>query len=251
ALEAARRLSQLTDATGNPVFGMGITSGSVPVSGSALLSMFMSFGGGIVDGAGAVRVDTSENLAALTYLRTLYEENLNPPAALLKDLRNLFAIGRLGMYFDQFWGIGGAFGINSAIRLQTAVRGPLGTATAGAASTLEAHLLMVSADSPHKELAGEFIRFATARDQLATYFVATPFLPPYASAAEDSVFLNDALAGSVSDAQDSIRAVPAHPEMENVYLSLAEAAQRVTVGGEEPSAVLTDLAAAVESLLAR
>ncbi len=104
ALDYARKIAKLKDKDGNNVYGLGITTGNVPVSGACLLSVLFSFGGDIWDGSGNVMAETAPNREALEFLSVLYKENLNPEGAKLKDLRNLFAIGRLGMYLDQLWG---------------------------------------------------------------------------------------------------------------------------------------------------
>jgi len=248
-LVAAQALSRLTDADGNQVYGVGLSAGSVPVSGSAILSTLMSFGGGLTNAQGAVAIDTPQNLAALEYYRNLHAQNLNPQAALLRELRNLFAIGRLGIYFDQFWGIGGAFAINPEVRGVTRVSPPIGTSTTPAGSPLEAHLMMVSATSENQAVAGKFIEFATSRAQLAQYFQSTPFLPAYQNAAQDPAFQNDALASRLTTAADAIGPVPVNPRMDDVLLKLTEAVQKVTLGGEQPAAVLRTLDAEIKALL--
>jgi multiple sugar transport system substrate-binding protein len=72
ALEYARKISKLKDKDGNNVYGLGITTGNVPVSGACLLSVLFSFGGGIWDAAGSVKVDTDPNREALEFLSVLY-----------------------------------------------------------------------------------------------------------------------------------------------------------------------------------
>ena len=233
ALEAAEALSQLTDADGNSVFGLGVATSSVPVSGSSVLSFLMSFGGGVWDDAGEIMIDSEENIEALSYLQDLHEARLNPEGAFLKDLRNLFAIGRLGMYFDQLWGMSGVLAINDAALDYAAVRTPIGTDVTSGQSTLEAHLLMIPEDAAEPELAAQFIEFATSREKIRAYLDVNPFLVARDSLSDVPEQQTELLAPLETAAQ-SIASVPKHPRMTDVLLELAALAQRVTVGGETP-----------------
>jgi multiple sugar transport system substrate-binding protein len=233
AMEAAEALSELTDSDGNSVFGLGVATSSVPVSGSSVLSFLMSFGGGVWDDAGNIVIDSEENIEALSYLQNLHEERLNPEGAYLKDLRNLFAIGRLGMYFDQLWGMSGVLAINDTALDYTAVRTPIGTDDTPGQSTLEAHLMMIPEDAAEPELAAQFIEFATSREKIREYLDVNPFLVARDSLSDVPEQQTELLAPLETAAQ-SIASVPKHPRMTDVLLELAALAQRVTVGGETP-----------------
>ncbi len=233
AMEAAEALSELTDSDGNSVFGLGVATSSVPVSGSSVLSFLMSFGGGVWDEAGNIMIDSEENIEALSYLQNLHEARLNPEGAFLKDLRNLFAIGRLGMYFDQLWGMSGVLAINDSAADYTAVRTPIGTDDTPGKSTLEAHLMMIPEDASEPELAAEFIEFATSREKIREYLDVNPFLVARDSLSDVPEQQTELLVPLETAAQ-SIASVPKHPRMTDVLLELAALAQRVTVGGESP-----------------
>ncbi|MDA3947827.1 MAG: sugar ABC transporter substrate-binding protein [Spirochaeta sp.] len=233
ALQVASRLAELQDPDGNRVYGLGIATSSVPVSGASVFSFLMSFGGGVWDEDGNIIIDSEENLRALAYLQEIHQANLNTEGAYLKDLRNLFAIGRLGMYFDQLWGMSGVMAINENAMDYTAVRPPLGTASSPAQSTLEAHLMMIPADAAEPELAAQFIEFATARDKIREYLDVNPFLVARASLSDVPEQQTELLA-PLASAAESIAAVPKHPRMTDVFLELTSLAQRVTVGGESP-----------------
>ncbi len=234
ALEAARALGDLTDADGNSVFGLGVATSSVPVSGASVMSLLMSFGGGVWDSDGNVIIESEENLQALAYLETLHAERLNPEGAYLKDLRNLFAIGRIGMFFDQLWGMSGVLAINDSALEYTAVQPPIGTSDTPAQSTLEAHMLMIPQDAAEPELAAQFIEFATSREQIRTYLDVNPFLVARDSLSDIPEQQTELLA-PLGNAAETIAQVPKHPRMTNVFIELAELAQRVTVGGESPA----------------
>jgi len=250
AMMFAEKLSQLKDADGNQVYGLGQTTGAVPVSGGAVLSMFFSHGGGIMDASGKVNVINDGNRAALQTLKTMYEKRYNPEGAKLKDLRNLFAIGRLGMYFDQLWGMTGAYAINPDLKSSVGVTNPLSGNGAKPGSTLEAHLLLVSEDSPNKEAAAKFIKFATSPEQMSKYYSITPFLLPMKNqVAKAPKYSSDPGIVPVLNYPETIRSVVKNGEMENVFLALTTAAQAVTVGGITIDTALEALNTEVKNLL--
>lgn len=250
AMEYSAKLSALKDADGNAVYGLGQSTASVPVSGSAVLSMFFSYGGSILDGTGNVNAVNAGNKTALEALKVMHEADYNPEGAKLKDLRNLFAIGRLGMYFDTLWGIGGAYAINPDIAPSVGVTTPLGGNNSPAGSTLEAHMILVSEDSKNKEAAAKFIKFATSPEQMAKYVEIAPFLFPKWDQvdANPSYSTNPGIA-PVLDYPETIHSIPKHPEMENVFLALTTAAQSVTVGGMTSDEALANLDRELKTLL--
>ncbi|MBN2625023.1 MAG: sugar ABC transporter substrate-binding protein [Spirochaetales bacterium] len=250
ALQFAEKISALTDRDGNGVYALGQTTGAVPVSGGAVLSMFFSYGGGIRDAQGKVSGISEGNRAALNSLKEMYEKGYNPEGAKLKDLRNLMAIGRLGMYFDQLWGIGGAYAINPDMKGKVGVALPLSGNGAPAGSTLEAHMLLISEDSGYKKEAAEFIRFATSTEQMGKYSELAPFLFPRTSQVEGTpVYRSREGIAPVLDYPKTIHPVEKHPEMENVFLALTTAAQMVTVGGASADEAMAALDKELKDLL--
>ena len=250
AMKFAEKLSALKDKDGNAVYGLGQSTASVPVSGSAVLSMFFSYGGGFRDAKGNIDVINKGNKAALEALQTMHKANYNPEGAKLKDLRNLFAIGRLGMYFDTLWGIGGAYAINPDIQGSVGVTIPLSGAGSPAGSSLEAHMLLVSEDSPHKEEAVKFIKFATSPEQMGKYVEIAPFLFPKADQvdANPGYKSNPGIAPVLGYAE-TVRSIEKNPEMENVFLAMTTAAQSVTVGGMTADEALANLDKELKALL--
>jgi len=229
AFEYARKISKLKDKDGNNVYGLGITTGNVPVSGACLLSVLFSFGGGIWDASGAIRADTDPNREALEFLSTLNKEKLNPEGAKLKDHRNLFAINRLGMYLDQLWGLNGVKAINPAVIPSVGASGPLGSARSMGKSTLEAHILMLGKGSKVSKEAGRLVDFLTSKEMLREYLSVNPFLAARTSAAA-SLTEAEPLLAPLKDVASSIVSVMKHPNLEAAYLELTNAAQAVTVG---------------------
>ncbi len=247
AAAMATKIATLKDKDGNQIYGLGLTTGSVPVSGSYLLSMLYSFGGSLWDASGKIQAVTPQMTAMLGYLKSAYEKKLNPEVAKLKDLRNLYGIGRLGMYFDQLWGISGAYAVNTKAKDWTAVAMPMGGNGAKAASTLEAHLLMVGADSKVKGEVAKLIEFITSAEQLNVYQNINPFLVTRKTVNARAELI-DPFVKPLDEAAATIRPIPNFPRIDDQLLALATAAQTVTVGKAEPAAAAAELDKTLKTL---
>lgn len=244
-----QKLSKLKDKDGNPVFGVGETTGSVPVSGSSILRIMLSFGGDIWDNQGQVNVNTKENIEAFKYLKTLYDNKHNPESAKLKDLRNLMAIGRLGMYFDQVWGISGAYAINADIKSKVAVAPPPASSASEAASTMGAHLLSIMNGSKNKDVAAKFVEFITSKDTMINYYKSMLFISPRKSVASLPELNDDFIKPAVSSVSKIKSLKKQHPNMENAYLEITSAAQAVTIGKKSPEEAVKNLDAKLKEVL--
>jgi multiple sugar transport system substrate-binding protein len=249
ALSYAEKLSMLKDADGNSVYGLGISTASVPVSGSSLLSMFASFGGGVWDATGKPAFNRQANQAALSFLRILHDKQYNPDGARLKDLRNLFAIGRLAMYFDTLWGLNGVTAINPKAKDFAAAYLPMGEGGNAAKSTLDAHLLMVGATTKRSTEAAKFVQFATSTANLTEYFAISPFLPGRLSVSASDSFAKQPLLAGLKGMDAMIVSVPKHPKIESVLLELAAAAQLATGTRDNVSAIAATADAKIKEIL--
>lgn len=240
AAAMAAKIAGLKDKDGNQVYGLGLTTASVPVSGYYLLSMLYSFGGSLWDASGKPAPASAQTLAMLDFLEMAYQKKLNPEVAKLKDLRNLFGIGRLGMYFDQLWGISGAYAVNPKIKDVTVVAMPLAGASGKASSTLEAHALMVGVDSTVKPEVARLVEFITSAEQLNIYQNINPFLVARQSVNGRSELI-DPFVKPLAQAAMTIRPIPPHARLEDMVLALATAAQAVTVGKVDSKVAAAEL----------
>lgn len=248
-LYCAEKLASLKDKDGNPIYGIGETTASVPVSGASLYRVLISYGGGFWDEKGNLNVNNKGNLEAFKYLKTLQEKHYNPEAAKLKDLRNLMAIGRLGMYFDQTWGTGGIFGINPEVKSQIGIAPLPSVGIAKAFSNMNAHVLCIMKDSKYQKEAAKFVKFITSKETMVNLYKSTSFFAPRVSI--DSLpELNDSFLKAAKPSIASIKPMPKqHANMENAYLELTKAAQQVTVGSENPEDVVKVLDAKLKEVL--
>ncbi len=247
-LAAAEKIAPLTTADGNKIYAFGQTTASVPVSGSSLTAMIMNFGGHVVSDDGALALDEGFT-QAIEMLKLLNDKGYNPQNAKLKDLRNLFALGQLAMYYDQSWGFNGIKSINPDAASFTASAKPLKGGSGSGQSLLQSHCMIFTNNDPAKKDATEkFMQYLVSTDNLGDYLATiTPAYP--ACKSMESVTLNPVLAGAAGSGEN-VMAMPLLPRLSDLNLELCTLAQAVTVSGTDVPSAIAEFQAAAESILA-
>ncbi|NCC66146.1 MAG: sugar ABC transporter substrate-binding protein, partial [Spirochaetia bacterium] len=198
-LSYAQKLSQLRDANGNKVYAFGQTTASVPVSGASLTAMIFNFGGQVLDANGNLAVDNQGFKDAIAMLQLLDQRGYNPQNAKLKDLRNLFALGQLAMYYDQSWGFNGIKSINADALNFTASAEPLVGGNGSGQSLLQAHcFILVDNGKARADATSKFVEYVISEEVLSGYLKdLTPAYPAKKSMASmESVVNNGILKGA-------------------------------------------------------
>ncbi len=252
-LEFARALSKLKTEQGEQVYGMGEATEKLPINGMIALKNIYGFNGSIFDKDGNVNVNTPEVIEALQYYETLVDEGLSPQGAKLKDLRNLFSIGRLGMYADGYYG--------KAVFRNLSGKGEAYDSVWGAAmipknksgesvSIGEAHGLVISKDSKNKEVAADFIRFLTDEAMISLYHQKVGAMTSRKSISKLPEFNSTDLDKVLSEQMNHVNPLPKNnPGLEQAYLEIAEAVQKVTVANESPEKAAAELDAKLKQIL--
>ena len=234
-LEFAEKLSQLTTESGEQVYGYGEATDKLPINGMIALRNIYSFNGSIFDEEGNVNVNTPEVVETLDFYKTLVEKGLSLQGAKLKDLRNLFSIGRLGMYADGYYG--------KAVFRNLSGKGEAFDDVWGAAlipanktnesvSIGEAHGLVISKDSEHKEIAADFIKFLTSEEAISLYHQKSDVLTARQSIANTPEFNTSEFDKVLFEQMNHIKPLPSNnPGLEQAYLEIADAIQKVTLAG--------------------
>lgn len=249
-LKDAEKLSKLKDSNGNPIYAFGQTTASVPVSGSAINGMIFNFGGTLLDDKGNLSIDNPGFKAAITMLKTLDQKKYNPQNAKLKDLRNLFALGQLAMYYDQSWGFNGIQAINPDAKNFTASAKPLAGGSGKGDSILQAHCLMyLDNGAAKKEACSKLTQYLISTDVLKDYMSEiTPAYPVKKSM--ESMVLNPILAGA-SGSLENVEPQIFVPQISDLNLELCSLAQAVTVSGKDVDAAIADFKKSAESILGK
>ncbi len=230
-LEAAEKLSQLTDANGNKVYAFGQTTASVVVSGNALISMVYNFGGDVFTDDGRLNVDNEGFRQAFEMLALLDQKGYNPQNARLKDLRNLFALGQLAMYYDQSWGFNGVVSINPAAATFTASAAPLAGGNGTGEAVLTSHcFILVDNGEARNQATNAFVQYVISEEVLNDYLEnITPAYPAKNSMSDMEAVANSGVLKGASGSITNVKKVPFVSAMSDVSLDLCTLAQAVTV----------------------
>lgn len=239
-LAMGEKLSKLTDPQGNKVYAFGQTTASVPVSGSSLNAMIANFGGSVLDDQGRLSIDNEGFRQAFLMLKELNRRGFNPQNAKLKDLRNLFALGQLAMYYDQSWGFNGVKSINPKAPDFTASAAPLKGGAGKGQSILEAHaFILVDNGGARREALSKFVQYVISGKTLEEYLAKlTPAYPAKKSMASIESVVNNPVLRGAAKAAGNVRRQTFIPKLTVLNLELASLAQAVTVGGEDVDAAI-------------
>lgn len=234
-LVAAEKLSMLKDANGNKVYAFGQTTASVAVSGSSLNGMIFNFGGTVLDDEGNLSVDNDGFKQAFEMVKLLDDKGYNPQNAKLKDLRNLFALGQLAMYYDQSWGFNGIQSINPDAKNFAASAAPLIGGNGMGQSILQAHcFILIDNGGARKDATAKFVEFLITEEKLGDFMAnVTPAYPAKTAMANmDGVLQSSVLKGAAS-AASNVKQQTFIPQLTDLNLELCTLAQAVTVSDED------------------
>lgn len=250
-LEMAEKLSKLTTEDGNKVYAFGQTTASVPISGSSLTSMVYNFGGRVLNEEGKLDVDTKEFKDAMEMLKLLDEKGYNPQNAKLKDLRNLFALGQLAMYYDQSWGFNGVSSINPDAKNFTASAAPLAGGNGTGESVIEAHtLVLMDNGEKQKEAVRLLVEYLVTPEVLNDYLAdITPAYPARQSMKDIEAVVNSSVLKGAANSLDKARPTPFIPAMNDLNLELTTLAQAITVGGKDIDTAIEEFKTAANALI--
>ena len=236
----AQKLSQLRDANGNKVYAFGQTTASVPVSGASLTAMIFNFGGQVLDANGTLSVDNQGFKDAISMLQLLDQRGYNPQNAKLKDLRNLFALGQLAMYYDQSWGFNGIKSINADALNFTASAEPLVGGNGSGQSLLQAHcFILVDNGKARADATSKFVEYVISEEVLSGYLKdLTPAYPAKKSMASMESVVNNGILKGASPAAGRVQVQTFIPRISDLNLELCSLAQAVTVGKQDVSSAI-------------
>lgn len=247
-LKDAEKLSALKDANGNKIYAFGQTTASVAVSGASLNGMIFNFGGSLLGDDGKLSVDNQGFTDAMNMLKTLNDKGYNPQNAKLKDLRNLFALGQLAMYYDQSWGFNGVKSINPDAEKFAATTKALKGGSGEGQSILQAQCLMFADNGKEqKEACRKFTEYLMTNEVMGKYISEiTPAYP--AKKSMESVALNQVLTGAAESASN-VKPQVFVSQISDLYLELCKLAQAITVSGTDPAAAIGEFKSSAKGIL--
>lgn len=101
-LAVAEKISALgSDENGNKIYGLGLVNSQKELAeGYNIFPWLWARGGDFTDANGDIVLDSEANLKAFTEIGELYAKEISPKGMSFKEMRNLFATGCLGMFWD-------------------------------------------------------------------------------------------------------------------------------------------------------
>ncbi len=246
-LQMAEKISQLKTDDGNKIYAFGETTASVPVSGITLLAYTANFGGQYLNQENKLSVDNAGLKESLTVLKELNDKGYNPQNAKLKDLRNLFALGQLAMYYDNSWGFNGVKSINPDAADFTATAVPLKGENGSGQSILQAHTFIAFDNgTAQMEAVKNFIQFIVSPEILSDYM--KNITPAFAIRKSMENEINPLLEQAKA-ANTNLAPLPMIANLNDFALEISGLAQAITVGGEEIEPALENFKKSAETLL--
>lgn len=250
-LEYCEVIDGMTTEDGNKIYGFGQTTASVVISGSALQAMVANFGGHVLTEDGELDIDNDGFKEAFTMLKTLNDNEYMPENAKLKDLRNLFALGQLAMYYDQSWGFSGVQGINPDAVNFTESAAPLAGGEGDGQSVLQSHCLIYTSQDPENyEALQKLTAYLLTEDVLGPYLSEiTPAYPATDSLAEMDAIKDSKLLAGAASSISNVTSIPPIPQLAELNLELTSLAQSVTLGNEDVDTAIENFRTTVEDIL--
>jgi multiple sugar transport system substrate-binding protein len=249
-LQMAQKLSQLTTEDGNKVYAFGQTTASVPVSGASITSMIYNFGGRLLTSEGKLDAQTQAFKDAINMIKLLDDKGYNPQNAKLKDLRNLFALGQLAMYYDQSWGFNGVEGINPDAKNFTASAAPLSGGSGTGESILQSEVLFLMDNGEEQTAAVRtFVEYIVSQEVLNESFLLTPAYPAMQSMKDMEVVVNSpVLKGAASSLSKTVPSTFI-PTLSELNLELCTLAQAVTLGDQDVGQAIEEFIVAANAVI--
>ncbi|NMA64974.1 MAG: sugar ABC transporter substrate-binding protein [Clostridiaceae bacterium] len=192
-LSMAEKIAKLKTDSGDAIYGLGEPVSKQANTGQLSLRNWYNFEAISFDQDGKITINKDAAVDTLAYYRSLSEKAIAPQSALPKDLRNLFAQGRLGMMFDicstatinLLSGKGKDFEKEYGLALVPVNK------TGESSSVSVTYFLSIANNSKNPEEAAKVIEYFTSKEALEAFVEAdNPFQPARVSIMDDPVFNN-------------------------------------------------------------
>ena len=258
-MQDARKISALgTDKNGNKIYGYALpNSKTEPGNGYNCFPHLWSYGGDFTDKNGKIVVNSPQNIAAFTEIKNLYKDQISPNGCTFKDLRNLFAQGVIGFYYDlQMAGktfitaspLGNNFANEYGVMVIPRKKGPNGY------GYVVEHYLIVfnSVDKENLGVVGELLdHFSGPAVMKILYDAGMGKMPDRASVAKMDIFSNptDENTKAFVAALPTARALPTNNANFKVADELLnDALVKLAISNEPVKQIVTELEAKVKKI---
>lgn len=256
-MDAAYKISQLgTDENGNKIYGYAIPiTKAEPAFGYNFFSHMWAWGGEFMNEKGEIVINTPENVAAFDELRQLIKDEITPNGATCRDIRNLFAQGVVGFFYDlqmctgvfaQASPKGEAFAEEYGAMVIPEKDGPNGFAY-----TTE-HLLAVAKTAKETDMIEKYIEHLTGKEVIQLlYDAGMGKMPDRKSVAELEIFSNpkDDITKAFVAALDTVRTLPTRDAAFTLAdEAFADAMAKLSISSDSTEKIVADLEKTVKEL---
>ncbi len=158
---------------GGQIYGLGVSSGQVPGAGYFLLPYIWHYGGEFQSEEGNIVLDSEGTIAAFDQIKALFEDSVSPSGVEIRDLRELFAQGRIAFHWDIEAMVATFASLSPrAEEFRNAyeillIPGEMPQTPTDTISIF--HTLTIYEESPYQEEAALFIDFLTGPEGIAIY----------------------------------------------------------------------------------
>ncbi|RKX99609.1 MAG: hypothetical protein DRP54_06970 [Spirochaetes bacterium] len=171
-------------ALGKDIYGLGLQLGIDEYSADTFHILLWQFGGDILDENGKPVVNSPGTIKTVEMVKEAVDAGIVPFGEEVRNLRTLFANGKIGFFFEGPW-IAGVLDGEGMSRNEWDVAEWPGYVQPAS------HILCMSKQSKHKDLAWDLMKFITT-DEVTTkeYFKRTGLMPVVKEQYNDPVYDN-------------------------------------------------------------
>jgi multiple sugar transport system substrate-binding protein len=217
-------------------------SGNTATGG--LTALIWQFGGEIYDKDGNVIIDSPKTVAALTFLKKMYDSGWIPPDSVTtgeKEQSDLFRNGKaLSIVMDgnEFYGSRDTYvnNFNWAFGPVFKVEREVTSGTVGSYA--------VSSKASDPKLAAEWIKYVTDSANSVELNKTVGYLPPLKDVG--SFYKDDPAFQTLLDRSSHVQVDPIFPSASQAYIILAEEQQAVMTGDKTPEQAAKDMQSRIE-----
>jgi ABC-type glycerol-3-phosphate transport system substrate-binding protein len=224
--------------------GVFISTWSGNTATSGLTALIWQFGGDIYDEDGNVIIDSPETVAAMTFLKRMYDEGWVPPDSITggsDEQTDAFRNGQvLAILMDgnSFYGSRETYvnNFNWAFGPVLSAERQVTSGTVGSYA--------VSTKAPDPAIAVEWIKHVTDTENSVKLNQTVGYLPPLTEAA--SFYEGDEVYQTLLERASLVQVDPIFPSSSQAYIILAEEAQAIMTGDKTPEQAVADMQSRID-----
>jgi multiple sugar transport system substrate-binding protein len=231
---------------GRDVFGLGLMLGVDEYSADTFHILLWANGGDILNDRGEPVVNSPEVVQTVTMVKDMVDRGVIPFGEEVRNLRTLFAQDRVAYFFEGPW-------IAGVLDGEGMSRDEWATASWPGDVQPASHLLCMSEQSEHKDLAWDLMKFITT-DETTTkeYFKRTGLMPVVESQYDDPAF-DSPYAKTFLDQMSRLRNpnVWGSSKKYEIEIAFMEGIQKILLGEAEVGAELNKLNEQIKDIIAQ